>query len=547
MHFDDIYINLEKGNFLKADKLALEFYKKNIKKDTVAELLVSIAIEAGDVVLAKERIKLLTEFPVSAYRLFLFARVFYMEKDYWQSLTYLEQAVEDELLENISGQVKEKIYNLLGQCYRFYGYPDRAAECYYKAFEAVDLKQLKIIEYSNYLFNLHYLDISEQDYFLAHKDYDKLFSDIKQFKHKKRIKKHHEKIRVGYISPDFRNHVVLRFTYVMLTAYNKEKFEVYCYSTGKEDEYSYNLKNKVDCWQNLRGMAYETIAKEIYNDKIDILVELSGHCKGGNLPVLAYKPAPVQICGIGYFATTGLKAVDYFLTDDNLGAKAEYFTEKLLSLRNSHFCYNPLKEMSPVQEAPCIKNDYITFGSFNNLTKVSDDVLAVWQRIMEAVPNSHLLLKGSLFDNTEGKQLFIQRLEVLQFDLSRVELRGISKDYMKEYFDMDIALDTFPYPGGGTTCDALYMGVPVITLLDGSHGGNFGGSILKNVGLEFLCAGDINEYIEKSVTIARDKDLLNALHLGLRNMFIHSNVMNVEEYMSDYEEHLIKTYLKFIS
>ena len=236
MHFDDIYINLEKGNFLKADKLALEFYKKNIKKDTVAELLVSIAIEAGDVVLAKERIKLLTEFPVSAYRLFLFARVFYMEKDYWQSLTYLEQAVEDELLENISGQVKEKIYNLLGQCYRFYGYPDRAAECYYKAFEAVDLKQLKIIEYSNYLFNLHYLDISEQDYFLAHKDYDKLFSDIKQFKHKKRIKKHHEKIRVGYISPDFRNHVVLRFTYVMLTAYNKEKFEVYCYSTGKEDE-----------------------------------------------------------------------------------------------------------------------------------------------------------------------------------------------------------------------------------------------------------------------------------------------------------------------
>lgn len=542
MRFDDIYVNLEKGNLLEADKLALEFYKNDIKKDAAAELLVSIAIEAGDTVLAKKRIKLLAEFPVSAYRLFLLARVYYMDNDYWQALTYLEQTLENDLLNNVNGQVKEKIYNLLGQCYRFYGYPDRAAECYYKAFEAVTDKQLKILEYSNYLFNLHYLNIPQQDYFLAHKDYDKLFSGIKQFKHKRKEK--NKKIRIGYISPDFRNHVVLRFTYAMLTAYNKDKFKVYCYSTGKEDEYSDNLKNKVDCWRNLRGMAYEIIAKEIYNDKIDILVELAGHCNGGNLPVLAYKPAPVQICGIGYFATTGLKAVDYFLTDDNLGAKEEYFTEKLLSLHNSHFCYTPLKEMPPVREAPCIKNDYITFGSFNNLTKVNDNVLAVWHRILEKVPNSRLLLKGSLFDNQEGKQLFLQRLEALHFDLSRIDLRGISKDYMKEYFDMDIALDTFPYPGGGTTCDALYMGVPVITLLNGSHGGNFGGSILKNVGLEFACAKNEDEYVEKVVAIAGDKELLNALHLGIRNMMLNSKVMDVNTYMREYEKLLSRILIK---
>ena len=244
----------------------------------------------------------------------------------------------------------------------------------------------------------------------------------------------------------------------------------------------------------------------------------------------------MQICGIGYFATTGLKAVDYFLTDDNLNAKEEYFTEKLISLPHSHFCYMPLKNVPPVQEAPCVKNDYITFGSFNNLTKVNDDVLTVWHAIMEAVPNSHLLLKGSLVDNSEGKQLFLQRLDALNFDLSRVELRGISKDYMTEYFDMDIALDTFPYPGGGTTCDALYMGVPVITLMDGSHGGNFGGSILKNVGLEFACAENVNEYVEKAVAIAGDRDLLNALHLGLRNMMLSSKIMDVTGYMKEYED-----------
>ena len=170
------------------------------------------------------------------------------------------------------------------------------------------------------------------------------------------------------------------------------------------------------------------------------------------------------------------------------------------------------------------------------MTKVNDEVLAVWHAIMEEVPNSHLLLKGSLVDNSEGKQLFLQRLDALNFDLSRVELRGISKDYMTEYFDMDIALDTFPYPGGGTTCDALYMGVPVITLMDGSHGGNFGGSILKNVGLEFACAENVNEYVEKAVAIAGDRDLLNALHLGLRNMMLSSKIMDVTGYMKEYED-----------
>lgn len=540
--FDNIYSVLERGDLLKADSVALSAYKNDIQKEQATELLISIAIEAGDCELAHQRLSLLKELSESAYRLFLQARVFFMQKDYWQALTYLENAVKEESISSTSGQVQEKIYNLLGQCYRFYGYPDRAAECYYKAFEAVDDQELKVLEYSNYLFNLHYLLISPEDYFSAHAYYNNLFRGIKEYKHKR--KNRTGKIRIGYISPDFRDHVVLRFSMAMLTAYNKEKFQVYCYSTGKEDKYSEFIKSKVIAWRSLRGENPKKIAKNIYDDKIDILVELCGHCSGSNLPVLAYKPAPVQICGIGYFATTGLKAVDYFLTDDNLNAKEEYFTEKLISLPHSHFCYMPLKFLPPVQEAPCVKNDYITFGSFNNLTKVNDDVLTVWHAIMEAVPNSHLLLKGSLFDNPEGKQLFLQRLEALKFDLSRVELRGISKEYMTEYFDMDIALDTFPYPGGGTTCDALYMGVPVVTLTDGSHGGGFGGSILKNVGFEFACAENVNAYVEKAVAIAGDRELINALHFGLRNMMLNSNIMDVNRYMEEYEKRLFSISIK---
>ena len=173
----------------------------------------------------------------------------------------MENAVKDEVISSASGQVQEKIYNLLGQCYRFYGYPDRAAECYYKAFEAVDDQELKVLEYSNYLFNLHYLPISPDDYFAAHVDYNKLFAGIKEYKHKR---KHRAgKIRIGYISPDFREHVVLRFSMAMLTAYNKEKFEVYCYSTGKEDKYSEFIKGKVTAWRNLRCEKPKKIAKKI--------------------------------------------------------------------------------------------------------------------------------------------------------------------------------------------------------------------------------------------------------------------------------------------
>ncbi|MEE1362412.1 MAG: hypothetical protein U0K23_07515 [Selenomonadaceae bacterium] len=540
INFNDIYNHLENGRLLEADILALEAFKSDNQKERAIELLISIAIEAGDIDLAKERLRFLDDILISSYRLFLRARVAFMEKNYWQALTYLEQAVDNTWFQYANNQIKEKIYNLLGQCYRFYGYPNRAAECYYKAYKTVDNKQLKILEYSNYLFNLHYLYITPKDYFNAHREYNKLFSDVKKFKHTKKENK--RKIRIGYISPDFRNHVVLRFSIAYLISYNREKFEVYCYSTGKEDNYSNFIKTKVTKWCNLQGVNFKTIACKIYNDGVDILFDLCGHCNGSNLPVLAYKPAPIQICGIGYFATTGLKAVDYFLTDDFLKPKQKFFTEKILSLPKSHFCYVPLGEIPALQDAPCLKKGYITFGSFNNVTKVTDEVLDVWKKIMDDVPNSHLLLKGSLFDNIEGRQLFLQRLENIGFDLIHIELRGITNNYLSEYLDMDIALDTFPYPGGGTTCDALYMGVPVITLLDGSHGGDFGGSILKNIGLDFACTLSKEEYIQRARSFAEDKELLNALHRGLRNMMLNSHLMDQKQYMADYEEALIHIY-----
>ena len=275
--------------------------------------------------------------------------------------------------------------------------------------------------------------------------------------------------------------------------------------------------------------------------------------------VLGYKTAPIQISGIGYFATTGLQTVDYFLSDKYLAAgcaritgennqiidenlqatdlaSSESFTEKLLVLPHSHFCYVPIKEMPPVRQAPCMSKGYITFGSFNNLIKVNDVVLETWGTILQQVPESRLLLKCASLDDADIRELFRQKLLSLGLSEERFQLRGFSADYLPEYYEMDIALDTFPYPGGGTTCDALYMGVPVVTLGDGSHGGNFGISLLKNIGLDFACSYSVEEYIQKALLLAQDRELLNALHLGLRNMMENSPIMNEQQYMQELEQ-----------
>ena len=329
-----------------------------------------------------------------------------------------------------------------------------------------------MIDYSNYLFNLNYLaDISLDEISAEHLKYNDFFQNIKPYKHEFKPK---GKIRVGYISPDLREHVVLNFSYAFFNNYDKSVFEVYCYAYGKEDDYSLDIKNKVDNWRNITEYSYVEIAELIYQDNIDILVDLAGHTKNNLLPVLAYKPAPIQISGIGYFNTTGLKSVDYYLSDiycENEGLNDKYFSEKMLILPETHWCYSPLKEFPDINK----KNDeYVVFGSFNNFTKTSDEILLLWKEILQRVDKSKLVLKSNIFSNDYGVKKISNRLINLGFDLERVELRPESRNYLEEYNDINIALDTYPYVGGGTTCEALYMGTPVITLVGDRHGSRFG-------------------------------------------------------------------------
>lgn len=349
---------------------------------------------------------------------------------------------------------------------------------------------------------------------------------------------HHEKIRVGYLSADWRDHAVGQFVRPFLFDFDPSAFDVYVYQLNEaEDAVTAALQESAACWRQLAGRSFAETAAAVRGDEIDILVELGGHTAHNALPVLAYRPARIQLSGIGYFNSTGLAECDGFLSDIHCAPQehSPYFTERLLRLPHTHFCYQPYKDFPPIAEPPCLVKGYITFGSFNNFAKVNDGMLLLWREILERVPGSRLLLKHQLLGTAEGREYTLARLRRLQLPLTRIEMRPYGGDYLREYGDMDIALDTAPYPGGLTTCEALYMGVPVIALSGNRHGARFGGSFLQNVGLRELAAGSGEEYVQIATALAGDRELLTILRGKLRRMMQESPLMDSRGYMQDVE------------
>lgn len=490
--------------------------------------------------------KLLILQPNNAYGQYFSAKILYEKKHFLVAIDRL-----NFILSQLSMQIEKYgrflIYQLLAYCYFATGKNKEAARYFLEASQFATETIQSAQMYSNYLFISNYFyDLTNEELAAQHKKYNDIFIGTFQHAHKKQG---HKKIHIGYISPDFRRHIVVYFSYQLLAKYNKNRFEITCYANGPEDAVTDQLKGLVDHWQNISNLTAEAAAKIIYEDHIDILFDLSGHTANNCLPILARKPAPIQISGIGYFNTTGLNAVDYFLTDincDPVGASDEYFTEKLLRLPHSHFCYTPPDIMLN------ITNNYkatskTTFGSFNNLSKISDSVLDSWLKIIERVPNSKLLLKSPHFDKQKDQDELHVRAMKIGFKAEQIEIRPASLEYLSEYDEVDIALDTYPYPGGGTTCEALFMGVPVVSLIGSRHGSRFGYSILKNIGLEELAAKNEEEYVEIAVNLASDKELLYYLHKNLRSIMQKSFLMDGGNYIREIENVYEKIWGKWIN
>lgn len=395
--------------------------------------------------------------------------------------------------------------------------------------------------YSNYLYMLVCSNVTWQKIQEANNMYNSIIHKKDIFK--KKIVKNKKIINVGYLSSDFRQHVMFSFYYVLLCKYNKEKFKVTCYQLSDiTDNFTEYLKKMVDEWENISDLSYYDTAVKIYEDDIDILIDLAGHTANNRLPALAFRPAPIQISGLGWIESTGLDCIDYFITDSIVDKpECSYLVEKPLYLE-SQFCYAARNDVPDISNAPVICKGYVTFGVFNGWHKVNNEMLLAWKKILDLVPNSKILFKGKLWSSNKAIQIEKVRLSELGFELNRLIFEEASNDYMKRYLDVDIALDTYPYTGGGTTCDALYMGVPVVSLYGKRRSSRFSYSILKNIGLEDLTAENYETYIEIAVSLAHDADLINQLHNNIRSMMKKSPVMNQRKYINKLEAEYIRIY-----
>ena len=369
------------------------------------------------------------------------------------------------------------------------GKNDEAYEGARRAFLAAETLRQKAINFSNMLLTAHYLDFSAAQLLAMHGGYNTIFDLILPYRHdlekiSEEIRQTGRKIRIGYISPDACRHVAAAFFIGLLKYADRHRFTVYFYSLAtKHDTVTEQTIQNAENFIDVSGMDYEEIAAKIYTDKIDILIDLAGHSANSGLPVLAYKCATVQISGIGYLSTTGLKTVDYLITDRYVDppGNENFLTERPLYLTSQFSCAFPA-DLPPSIGAPCLQQGYITFGVFNRYAKITDTMLAAWRVILAQTPNSRLLLKYRSYRDKGLVALAKERFQKAGLDINRIDFEPASRDYMHRYLDVDIALDTYPYTGGGTTCDALYMGVPVVTLYGERRNTRFSLGILANMG-----------------------------------------------------------------
>lgn len=347
------------------------------------------------------------------------------------------------------------------------------------------------------------------------------------------------RLRLGYVSPDFREHPVGRLILPLLAGHDARQIEVYCYSgVRKTDGFTARMQSCAQVWREIGGMSDEMAAETIRGDRIDILVDLTAHMAGNRMLVFARKPAPVQVTYLAYPGTTGLEAIDYRITDrflDPVGANENQYVEKSFRLERSYWCYEPPTANLEPSPLPALEMGHITFGCLNNFSKVSADAVETWSEILRGVPGSHLVLHA-----LPGSQRDRMRADFGKRGIAGERLEFIGKlplaDYLRAYHRIDIGLDPFPYAGGTTTCDALWMGVPVVTLAGRSATARGGVSVLGNVGLPELIASSRSQYVEIAKALAGDLTKLGSTRLTMRTKMRNSALMDAAGFARDFEK-----------
>lgn len=501
--------------------------------------------QVGNYELAKQTIQKAYQIDKTDLRILNFiGAIHYLEKNYHQAIEHYRVIINQNHTKN---SFIKNIYNNLGFSYSAIGKCHHAMNCFEEGLKIncvcqtpCESNQLDVQLLQNKLINYDYM--MEQP--------PNLFDDFLRintiFKTSNRCHRlcNKEKIKIGYVSPDFRRHVCAYFIDALLKYYDRSKFIVYCYSNlKKEDQISEKFKNYEGInWFNIFDQSTEKVCQLIESHQIDILIDLAGHTNGNRLDVFSQKSVPIQITYLGYPNSTGLTSVDYRITDkiaDPVNT-TQQFSEQLIYLPRCFVCYTPSINVQQIPVIP-IKHDFITFGVMNKINKHNQSTFKAWGQIIRSVPNSVLLIKSNL----DYRSKYLKKMELNEHHEHQVKF--IDKvenelDYYKMYNEIDICLDTFPYSGTTTSCDAFLMSTPIITLgLPNRHSSNVTKSMLYNMGFPELNSSSIEEYIDRAIKLANDSDKIIDYKKTIRHQFI--KLMDSQQFSIEFDE-LLMTLIK---
>ncbi len=406
---------------------------------------------------------------------------------------------------------------------------------------------------SNLIFIHHYLESFDVN---RHNDLLRRFrtavGNVKTHRNANQKLKIHSPLRVGFVSADLFDHPVGYFLDSTIEQLSRDpslrsRLTLVAYANQSiNNDFTQKLRNRFDLWRRVDEWSDDVFIEQINKDQIDILIDLSGHTKGGRLPAFAKKPAPVQVSWIGYWGSTGLSSMDYVLADPVTVPvnEEDWFVEKVWRLPSLRYCFSIPPQAPEVSVPPCIDNQFITFGCFQNLVKMNDDVLKCWAAILSACPNARLRVQSRGFGNFETQSQLTERMSQAGIDVTRVELlEGVEiGQYLASYSEVDILLDTFPFPGGTTTAQALWMGVPTLTLAKAGMLGRQGEALMVNAGLSDWVAHSEDEYVQKAVfwgcADAQQRQELADLRTTLREQVRNSPVFDAKKFASDFVDAL---------
>jgi protein O-GlcNAc transferase len=448
-----------------------------------------------------------------------------------QAVQCLRKAVE--LMPEHNG-IRNDLANILIKA----GYVNEGAQILRKTIETAAIDPTI---HSTYLYHLHMIPgMDMQSIFDAHLQWGRKHAPVSlACTSHKNIPDPHRKLRIGYISPDFRRHSVAFIFEALLKAHNRENFEFYGYGNVEQpDDFTDRFTKMFYRYRNIFEIDDQRTAGIITEDQIDILVDLAGHTTNHRLGVLARKPAPVQVSCLGYFDTTGMPQVDYIITDQMLNPPEtqKYYTEKLAYLPGGICYYRPLTspEITPL---PMLRNGYITFGTYTNNLRFNNMLFETWAEILKRLPKARLVMGFPGGEDKAVQEQYIRQFENLGLSKDVLTLTGrkMYLEYLKQYESIDIALDTFPENGGTTTNDAMWMGCPVISKYEMHMNGRVGLAILNSIGMGQYAVPTVEEYVAKAVELAGNPEKLADLRKTLRQKMKDSPLCNAGRYAKEFE------------